>query len=917
MAPPAPYGAVEAELGRKRLTGSLHPQPGRLAEAHAKRNAPHRRCPKLPRGHGLARGALVSSPYGQMKHQDALDQLARETSRVRRRLGVERGVRLALPTAALIAAWSALALVGLADRLAPIAQSLAAIGILFMLVWLARTAWRRWRTPTEAEARARLAHDCALDGAAFETLRDRPSRYDPLTLALWRREQDQARAHAEKARAGPTRPHLDQLDPYKVRYLLGALLIATFVIAGDTASDRLARAFLPDPGPLLGDQPLQIEAWATPADYTRSAPISLSDRLGERIETPPSVEVTVRVTGPVGAPRLVFRGQGVRRGARFQQAADGAWEAQLALPGPGRLSIVRFHTRASWRIAPAHDRAPSAAFSAPLARLPDQQVSFSWNASDDFGVTRLALRVRPRHPPAGLLHAGPVDTPVETPAGDPQQAQGDAELDLATHPYAGMEVEARIVAIDALGQEGQSEPLHFTLPEKVFLQPLARAVIEIRGNIMRERRAYRPMPTEPRRTIQAGDLLVGNQRIEIRDYQRRNDIARAPQGIRHAARLVDALTMAPEDGYFSDLAVFLGLRMARSELTTARDIAATDSAADILWRTALRAEYGGAADARRALEAAQQALSQALASGAPQERLRQLLDALRRATDAYLQALVQEAIRNGEPPQNQDDTQDQTEISEQDIQELLERVQQLTEQGRTQEAQALLQMLANIFSNLDAQLSQRQSGENGEQGPSDQQMQQSMDQLSETIGQQRALRDETQQQQQQQSAGGGGGEQRGGQGGEDSAERQAEIRQGLGEAQRDAEGAGAAPSQDLNAAERAMQQSEGALRRGDLAAAQAAQSSALEHLRQGAEQLGAEIRESGNREGEQGEAGNRDPLGRSTGAGDGRQTQVPDAIDPVRARAILDEIRRRAQDANRPESEREYLRRLLDRFSDS
>ena len=80
----------------------------------------------------------------------------------------------------------------------------------------------------------------------------------------------------------------------------------------------------------------------------------------------------------------------------------------------------------------------------------------------------------------------------------------------------------------------------------------------------------------------------------------------------------------------------------------ARTIDETDIAADTLWRTALRAEYGGAADARRALEEAQRQLAEALAQGAPQERIRQLLEALRRATENYMQALVQEALRNGE-----------------------------------------------------------------------------------------------------------------------------------------------------------------------------------------------------------------------------------------------------------------------------
>jgi hypothetical protein len=40
-------------------------------------------------------------------------------------------------------------------------------------------------------------------------------------------------------------------------------------------------------------------------------------------------------------------------------------------------------------------------------------------------------------------------------------------------------------------------------------------------------------------------------------------------------------------------------------------------------------------------------------------------------------------------------------------------------------------------------------------------------------------------------------------------------------------------------------------------------------------------------------------------------------MDRVRSREILDELRRRAQDPRRPQAEREYLQRLLDRFADS
>lgn len=850
-----------------------------------------------------------------MKHQDALNQLARETRRARQRLALERALRAGFVLLLAAGAWALFALAGAHERLPLLLQSLSAIAALGLLIALGLRAYRAWRAPTEDEARARLAADSRLDPGAFEALRDRPARYDAFSMALWAREREHAIARAEKARAGPWRARLDDLDPYKQRFVLAAALTIAVVFAGADAPDRLGRAFLPDPGPLLGDQDMAIEAWVTPAEYTHAGPISLSDLVGERVATPPSIEATVRLTGPAGAPRLIYEGQGGRRSVRFTRAADGAWEAHLRIPGAGRLKIVRFHTRAQWRLAPAPDARPTAAFAAPIATMSDERVMLSWRAADDFGVRRMALRVTPRNPPAGLERADPVDTPLEAPAGDPREMEVEQlEVDLAAHPYAGMEVEARIVAFDALGQEGVSDPLRITLPEKVFLQPLARAAIEIRRHILAERRDYRPARREARRTVPAGDILLGNQRIELRDYARRPNLQRAPEGVRRAARLIDALTMAPRDGYFRDLAVYLGFRTARAELSVARDIAETDDAADTLWRTALRAEYGGAADARRALEEAQRQLAEALAQGAPQERIQQLLEALRRATENYMQALVQEALRNGERP-NMEDTEEQAQVSGQDIEDLLNQVQRLSEQGRNAEAQQLLAMLASILANLDVQLGEADGSEGGQS--EDAEMQQSMDQLSQAMGEQRALRDETQAQ--QDGGGGSGGEQQGGQGGDELAQRQAQIRQGLSQAQQMADDAGAAPSEDLNAAGQAMRQAEEALRRGDFEGAEAAQTAALDRLREGAEALAAEMRErgqQGNQEGE-GQSG-RDPLGRATGAGNGDgEATVPTTADPVRAREIFDEIRRRAQDPNRPEAERDYLRRLMERFGDS
>ncbi|MEO0786226.1 MAG: DUF4175 family protein, partial [Pseudomonadota bacterium] len=57
-----------------------------------------------------------------------------------------------------------------------------------------------------------------------------------------------------------------------------------------------------------------------------------------------------------------------------------------------------------------------------------------------------------------------------------------------------------------------------------------------------------------------------------------------------------------------------------------------------------------------------------------------------------------------------------------------------------------------------------------------------------------------------------------------------------------------------------------------------------------------------------------DPFGRAFGgAGDGDDVSIPDEAERQRAKDILDELRRRYNEAEEGE-EREYLERLLDRF---
>lgn len=135
---------------------------------------------------------------------------------------------------------------------------------------------------------------------------------------------------------------------------------------------------------------------------------------------------------------------------------------------------------------------------------------------------------------------------------------------------------------------------------------------------------------------------------------------------------------------------------------------------------------------------------------------------------------------------------------------------------------------------------------------------------------------------------------------------------------------GDAARESLGRAGDAMDNAEDALRKGDLAEAIDNQSQAMEALREGMRALGeAMAQQERNQQPGQGtaesdrRADNRDPLGREQGTNGATGSDNELALDDDaygRARELLDEIRRRSGETERPEVERDYLKRLLDRF---
>jgi uncharacterized protein (TIGR02302 family) len=128
----------------------------------------------------------------------------------------------------------------------------------------------------------------------------------------------------------------------------------------------------------------------------------------------------------------------------------------------------------------------------------------------------------------------------------------------------------------------------------------------------------------------------------------------------------------------------------------------------------------------------------------------------------------------------------------------------------------------------------------------------------------------------------------------------------------------------LGDADSAMGDAGGRLGEGNAEGAVDSQGRALEALRKGAQSLADAMQQGegegqsdgpGNRAGRQQSGGNQnDPLGRPLNQreyGDDFSVKIPGEIDVQRVRRILEELRRRLADPQRPQIELDYIERLL------
>src|SRR5262249_41476412 len=260
----------------------------------------------------------------------------------------------------------------------------------------------------------------------------------------------------------------------------------------------------------------------------------------------------------------------------------------------------------------------------------------------------------------------PPQFPLVLPNARTRNGVGQTVKDLSADPYAGADVTLMLTAKDEAGNEGKSEPFKMRLPERLFTKPLARALIEQR-------------------------------RILALDANKNSDVYAA----------LDALMIAPEM-FMPEAGQYLGLHSVAKQLEAARTDDELREVVASLWALAVMIEDGNISDVDKALRAAQDALKQALERGASDEEIKKLTQDLRAALDNYLRQLA-EQFRNNPQQLARPLDQNTRMLRQQDLNNLIERMERLSRQGDKEGAQQLLQQLQEMLENL--QMAQSQPGD--------------------------------------------------------------------------------------------------------------------------------------------------------------------------------------------------------------
>lgn len=421
-----------------------------------------------------------------------------------------------------------------------------------------------------------------------------------------------------------------------------AMLFLAFVIVGSSW------------GPF---RPEDVRVWISPPSYTARPTIQMTQEVAD-IVGGSVIHVGLKTDKPV---EILWDGTAETLTPELDE------ESTLSFPVPAQgrehsadLIVRRGWQRLGlWRAQVVPDRAPQIVWTETPELTSRKTLRLAYDATDDFGVESVLVRVAPVE-----IKDGEPAAPVELPLAAPRmpKVRGASYADLTSLPWAGQTVVVQLVAEDGAHQRTLTVGKTVKLPQRHFRNPFARALIEEREKLLRE-------PGAAARS-EAANIMAG---------------------------------IARQQGLFrSDAALYLALRAGAVRLVLDHSALAVDTAAHTLWESALNLEEGMMGESREVLAQTLQDLAQAVARGAAMPQLDAVMRALKASAQIYYASLENERAKQPDALREMNwlPIDAGQPVVEEDYIARIDAVSDLLTQGREDSAVVRLNELQKLTENL-------------------------------------------------------------------------------------------------------------------------------------------------------------------------------------------------------------------------
>ena len=600
-------------------------------------------------------------------------------------------------------------------QFAPRVIRIAGVVLFAVSAGVALSPLARLRRPAARDALARLDRDSKVSHRPASSLANSLANDhgDPTTEALWAAHRARLEREVDAIRVSPPSPGMADRDPYSLRFGVALLAFATAVIAGPEMYGRFAAAFdWRSEEAVAAVAESRIDAWIDPPPYAGQPPLVIDFKTADPqtltvpedsvlvVHGDPSV-VDTRVEGGVAPSEQ--KNQTHPSAATEQKAAAPAsgapasasaasapTEKRWTIHGPGKATILRGGQPAAVAVLAVTPAGVPTIVSTedPRANL-SGTLTLAYRTQDRFGLATARAdfaRFQEGSGPALRTLAPPPQAALQLPPTANGVGDGRTTVDLSEHPWAGAKVTMRLSAVSISGKTGESAPIEVTLPQRIFHNPLARALVEQRRNLIMD------PDHEPKRVATA---LTG-------------------------------LSVAPEL-FDTPANIYLGLKQAKTSLDHARNDADLLDVAALLWAMAQQLENGDATQAQRDLRAAEQALREALQRGASDEEIKRLMQQLREAANRFMSEMARNSPESSPEDQN---------VQSQDMDKMMDRMEDAARNGSREDAQAMLDQMQEMFENM-------RSAQDGQESPAEREMRKQIGELEKLLRDQQALRDDT------------------------------------------------------------------------------------------------------------------------------------------------------------------------------